>query len=57
MSATDTFFALVALAAAACFGALIALQVLEWKYYEDPQQAGGNVWPVGIIALANNSSR
>ena len=42
MSASDTFFVLVALVAAACFSALITLQVMEWQYYQKPPA----VWTV-----------
>ena len=42
---SDIFFALVALAAVACFGVLISLQVNEDKYYKDPLSPGGNIWP------------
>jgi hypothetical protein len=35
MSYTDLFFALVAIAAVACFGTLITFQVMEVQYYEE----------------------
>lgn len=46
ISASDVgnfFFALIALAAVACFGVLIYLQVEENKYYWDPLSPGGSI--------------
>jgi len=44
---SDIFFAFVAFMAVACFGALITLQVLEKKFYEDPMAPfGGSIWAV-----------
>jgi hypothetical protein len=43
---TDGLFALVAMAAVACFAALLTLQFMEFKYYEDPltPPARVNIW-------------
>jgi hypothetical protein len=43
---TDGLFAIVAMAAAACFAGLIAIQYMEYTYYVDPTTVSApvDVW-------------
>ncbi len=47
MKFSEVFFSLVALAAVGCFTALLVLQVLENKFYKNPEDTnfGSNIWP------------
>ena len=48
MSYTDLFFALLAVAAIACFGTLITFQVMEVKYYDENPR----IWRQPIVIQA-----
>ena len=49
-SGTDTFFAILAAIAGVLFAAVIALQVIEWKYYEDARYFGESLWPATMAS-------
>ena len=49
---SEAIFGLVAFVAVGCFVALIVLQVLEWKFYQEDPRLGGNIWPLVILPAA-----
>ena len=44
-----TAFAMLSIIAALCFGALITLQIIEYKYYESGGPDSRSVWPATMM--------